>query len=58
MCDSKCRRFGKCSECEKSKKEKNYLVCTIGDRRGPHSRCFTCKRLAGCKRAKKEAKAV
>lgn len=56
MCDAKCRRYGKCAECEKSKKEKNYLVCTIGDRRGPHSRCFTCKRLATCKKAKEAEK--
>ncbi len=56
MCDSKCKRFGKCLECHKSKKEHDRLICTIGDRRGPHSQCFTCKRVERCRKAKEERK--
>ncbi|WP_298028798.1 hypothetical protein [uncultured Dysosmobacter sp.] len=57
MCDKDCRRFGKCKECQKSKVERGYLICTIGDRRGTHGRCFTCKRLEKCKKAKEAAEA-
>lgn len=57
MCDKDCRRFGKCKECQKSKMERGYLICTIGDRRGTHGRCFTCKRLEKCKKAKGAAEA-
>nr|DAW23194.1 MAG TPA: hypothetical protein [Caudoviricetes sp.] len=53
MCDKSCPDFGKCEKCRHGEKTGKRIECRIGDRRGPHSRCFTCRKEDRCKRARK-----
>lgn len=58
MCDKSCPDFGKCEKCRHGKKTGKRIECRIGDRRGPHSRCFTCRKEDRCKRARKGGEPV
>lgn len=50
MCNKECPVFGKCENCRHGKKEGKTLICRIGDRRGRHSRCFSCRKADRCKK--------
>lgn len=52
-CPDTCPHLGKCLACTRSEVKRGIVLrCKAGDRRGPHTRCFTCQKADRCKRRK------